>query len=106
MVARADVSVGAGDHWQPQGKRDTHEVQLDKVPKGQREFVAYDHRRQLKEWWLAVKKETAKTPTWDIVSSCMFSGRKGLLLVEAKAHASELQAGGRSGAEGDNRRKI
>lgn len=106
VIDRAEVGVSADDHWQPQGKRDTREVQLDKVLEGQREFVAYHHRQQLKEWWLAVRKDTAPTPSWDIVSSCLVSGRKGLLLVEAKAHFTELQKDDPCDAKGGNRRRI
>lgn len=106
VVDRADVSVRAGDHWQPHGKRDTREVQLDKALTGQRGFVDYVRRQQLKDWWLAARKNTARTPNWDIVSGCVVSGRKGLLLVEAKAHAGELHKGDRCYAKGDNRRRI
>ena len=106
IIDRVDARVHAGDHWQPQGKKDTREVQLDKVLTGQREFVDYVRRQHLKDWWLAARKNTARTPIWDIVSDCVVSGRKGLLLVEAKAHAGELQKGDRCYAKGDNRRRI
>jgi hypothetical protein len=29
-------------------------------------------------------------PNWDIISTCTINGRRGLVLVEAKAHAGEL----------------
>ena len=40
----------------------------------------------------------AKTPSWDIASTCTVSGMKGLLLVEAKEHSDELSEGDRCGA--------
>jgi hypothetical protein len=47
-------------------------------------------RRHLLDWWLAIP-ENANTPNWDIASTCIISGKSGLLLVEAKAHDAELR---------------
>ena len=47
-----------------------------------------------------------KTPTWDIASTCTISGKKGLLLVEAKAHSEELKKDDSSGAKEANRGQI
>jgi hypothetical protein len=44
----------------------------------------------LKCWWLADPRPTSATPSLDIASTCSITGRKGLLLVEAKAHKAEL----------------
>ena len=106
IVDRADVMVAADDYCQPQGKCDLREIELDKVPLGQHAFVDRVRRQRLKDWWLAARKNTARTPNWDIVSSCDISGREGLLLVEAKAHAGELQAGDRCYAKDPNRQKT
>ena len=38
----------------------------------------------------------ANTPNWDIASTCTFEGERGLLLIEAKAHGSELKPEGKS----------
>ena len=46
------------------------------------------------------------TPCWDIASTCTVSGQKGLLLVEAKAHAKELTQGNKCGAGPANRKQI
>lgn len=47
------------------------------------------------EWWLTPKRG-GNTPNWDIVSSCtLFDSSKALILVEAKAHKSELDKAGK-----------
>lgn len=51
--------------------------------------------RQLRDWWLR-KPKGANTPNWDLVVQCELSGRPGLILVEAKANASELSRSGKS----------
>ena len=37
----------------------------------------------------------ANTPNWDIASTCRINGKRGVLLVEAKAHDRELSASGK-----------
>jgi hypothetical protein len=44
---------------------------------------------ELKKWWLVLEKGTL--PNWDLVSTCEIGGKRGLLLVEAKAHEGELK---------------
>jgi hypothetical protein len=46
-------------------------------------------RATLTSWWLVVSRN-ANTPNWDLASTCTIGGRRGLLLVEAKAHPLEL----------------
>jgi hypothetical protein len=48
----------------------------------------------LLDWWLVVQRG-ANTPNWDLISTCSFNGKEGLLLVEAKAHVSECSHGGK-----------
>ena len=78
--------VSANDHWMPEGFCDTQEAQLDKACKL---LPKQEERDKLSNWWLAVPGN-ANTPNWDIASTCTVDGNKGLLLVEAKAHAQEL----------------
>ncbi len=54
-----------------------------------------EFQRKLKEWWLAVLRG-ANTLNWDIASTCTVGARKGLVLVEAKAHERELSSQGKS----------
>jgi len=45
-----------------------------------------------KGWW---RRHRGKLPTWDLISTCLVKERRGLLLIEAKAHESELVADGK-----------
>lgn len=44
------------------------------------------------KWWVPDKY---KNPTWDLLATCAIKGRRGLLLVEAKAHEGELHFEGK-----------
>lgn len=46
--------------------------------------------QELGHWWLGGIRQERRTPNFDIASTCTIEGRKGLLLVEAKAHHGEL----------------
>jgi hypothetical protein len=48
-----------------------------------------DFKKQVEDWWLEHPKN-ANTPNWDIACIAEIHGRSGLILVEAKAHKSEL----------------
>ena len=85
LVGLPNVSVSADDKWMPRGKSDPGEVQLDKAGG----LLPTETQKQLRDWWLAVPKR-ANTPNWDIASSCHINDERGLILVEAKAHETEL----------------
>jgi hypothetical protein len=78
------------DHWAPAGFTDPNEIQLDKAGN----FLPAEQQKVLTDWWLDLPRG-ARTPTWDIVSSCNVGGRPGLMLVEAKAHVAEMDPGGK-----------
>ena len=103
LVDIEGVCVSPDDEWMPYGKpvltedgsldlRPTEEARLDKP----NEFVGPDVRQSLREWWLAVYSGNTQTPNWDVASTCTIRGKKGLLLVEAKAHSNELSESGKS----------
>lgn len=50
-------------------------------------------------WW--IKKGTA-TPKWDLISTCTIDGKRGILLVEAKAHKGELKNDKKSKPKSDD----
>lgn len=81
-VAELDES----DCWLPRGFLHPEEATLTETEG----LLEEEHRKELRTWWLA-EPDGAKTPSWDIASTCRIDGRPGLLLVEAKAHVSELQ---------------
>jgi hypothetical protein len=43
---------------------------------------------EIVKWWL--HKDTT-TPNWDLISTCTINGKRGILLIEAKAHFKELE---------------
>jgi hypothetical protein len=79
--------VSASDNWMPTGFDTTEEAQLHKAG---RLIASPDDRHALTTWWLADPRPTSRTPTWDIASTCLIGGQRGLLLIEAKAHQREL----------------
>jgi hypothetical protein len=87
--------VAATDHWMPQGFDDVKEAQLHRAP---RLLKVNPYGEALKSWWLAVAGPNVVTPNWDIASTCAINGKRGLLLVEAKAHHEELKLNDRGGA--------
>jgi hypothetical protein len=97
IVALPDVQVCADDRWMPCGPpRQRENGSWDLAPTAEAElgraepFLTPAEREAVMRWWLAVRHAGAKTPNWDIASTCTVEGRRGLLLVEAKAHGAEL----------------
>jgi hypothetical protein len=74
----------------PRGRADPREARLESF--GPR--VVDDRRvwHEVKNWWLA---HGGNTPNWDLAAECEVEGRRGLLLVEAKANVPELSAAGK-----------
>lgn len=64
-------------------------------------FLNSQDRENLADWWLSVKP-FANTPNWDLVATCHIEGRRGLLLVEAKAHQDELKTTGKGDPDPDS----
>jgi hypothetical protein len=96
------ATVSPDDRFMPEGFCKPDEARLGETPG----FLFDEQRRIVANWWLAVP-ERANTPNWDIVATCKVAGRGGLLLVEAKAHASELKPIDCCGATNeDNRQQI
>ena len=101
VVDRPEVVVSPKDCWQPRGKSDVREAQLDKESAAA--LLPQEMRKKLKNWWLV---RSASTPHWDIASTCTVSGKPGLLLVEAKAHSKEMLKGEKCSAKEPNRTRI
>ncbi len=94
------VTVSSGDNWMPYGKPICNEDgKWDKTPAAEARLdkanclVYPEIRDQLREWWLC---HGGNTPNWDIASTCRIEDKRGLILVEAKAHDQELDAKGKS----------
>ena len=102
VLAEPWGSVSADDYWIPEGFCRIEEGQLDKAAK----LLPKQDRDELRSWWLAVSKPSTRTPHWDIACTCTVDGRRGLFLVEAKAHAQELKIEDHLKARGRNRDQI
>lgn len=79
------------DRWMPFGFLDPRESTLEETQL----LLAPNHCRELTNWWLAMPSGANK-PNWDIATTAMIGGHKGVILVEAKAHTSELSVAGKS----------
>jgi hypothetical protein len=84
------VVVTSDDCWMPQGDKKPDEAKLEIVSN----LLPEVELTRLKNWWLVVPKG-ANTPNWDIASTCTIGERKGVLLVEAKAHEAEFSRAGK-----------
>lgn len=91
LVHLPNVAISSDNYWMPRGLKDYKETTLIDSSY----FLSPDNRRELKTWWLK-KPRGAMVPNWDIASTCIMKGVKGLLLVEAKAHDKELSEAGKS----------
>jgi len=79
---------------QPKGKNDAAEYgiqsYINKHKLAERFPSLKDYN--LNKWW---NPSGGKAPTWDMISLCQLDGKDALLLVEAKAHKSEFNKGGK-----------
>ena len=110
LVDLPDMTVSSNDFWMPRGKPALDGQGWDKKPAEEARldrdagFVAPEVQQQLCNWWLEVVPR-ANTPNWDVASTCKIEGRKGLLLVEAKAHSNELSNNAKEKPSTENGRK-
>ena len=81
------------DRWLPKGWSNAREARLETFAPDVLQEPAIG--RDLRAYWLKHPRR-ANTPNWDLASTCTVDGRRGLLLVEAKAHRSELHESGRA----------
>ncbi len=101
MVGLANVEVSEDDFWMPWGlPKRTGDGGWDLSPTREaklgedEEFLLSEHRLSVTQWWLEVVPR-ANTPNWDIAITCQINGKRGLMLVEAKAHHRELSSSGK-----------
>ena len=98
LVNLSNVYVSPDDTWMPRGKCAPDEVELDKADG----LLSLEIQQELAEWWLAVRGR--RTPVWDIASTCHINGKRGLILIEAKAYDKELKTEGKSFSSKSSRR--
>ncbi len=88
LLKSTNATISVYDNWMPKSLHHEKEAEL-------KDFLKYNFPQELGEnihdWWLTVKHANAQTPNWDLVSTCTIHGKRGILLVEAKAHWDELE---------------
>jgi hypothetical protein len=77
-----------GDSWMPDGFDQCDEAELDIA---ERLISDPQSRTCLRSWWLAAPSRKSRTPNLDIASTCRVEGKRGILLIETKAHDAELR---------------
>jgi len=85
LMEPTGAEIGPADLFMPRGLHDHTEAEL-------KNFLS-DHfnlnlGQEIANWWLAFTQY--RTPKWDLVSTCIIDGNRGILLVEVKAHCGEL----------------
>ena len=88
LIKNTGAVVTADDIRRPDPPKNTKEFEL-------RNFLphAFDEKlgKDIESFWLASVTKNTKTPEWDLISTCTLNGKKGILLVEAKAHRLEIE---------------
>ena len=100
LVQPHGVIDSDADVWMPGGFLEPDEAKLGEAER----FLSEPDRERITDWWLAVKPH-ANTPNWDLASTCTVDGKEGLVLVEAKAHKSELSLAGKTDPTTKNGKK-
>jgi len=84
LLKGTKAKISQYDNWMPKRVHMDKEAELN-------DFLKHNFSSELQEkitvWWLHVD---TTTPNWDLISTCQIDGKRGILLVEAKAHAGEL----------------
>lgn len=105
LLTGTGASVCATDHWRPIGRHDASELRLTRADPS---MVSAALAGTLRDWWLAIPRG-ANDPNWDLASTASFpDGRKGLVLIEAKAHVREFEgeAKGKPAGNPENHERI
>jgi hypothetical protein len=96
------AEINENSQYAPRGFPHPAEVKLGETSG----YLDPDDQRAVTRWWIEVL-DGANTPNWDLVATCKIGGRDGLVLVEAKAHETELKDNDNCGAKNkQNRNRI
>jgi hypothetical protein len=85
LLKKDGLSITSNDIWIPNSVSPTKEVGLSVFLRSN--FDAQVATDSIK-WWLY---KGSAAPKWDLISTCTINGKRGILLVEAKAHCTELE---------------
>ena len=91
MVEPVPIKLEASSTLMPRGHGAPTEARLTKF--GPAWLPDQGLWNELAGWWLADSR--GNTPNWDLAVGCTIEASPGLILVEAKAHVSELSSRGK-----------
>jgi hypothetical protein len=91
MLAPTGAHVEVADCRMPRGDGCEIEARLERF--GPEALPEIDWT-VVRNWWLAHHRG-ANTPNWDLATTCTVGGKRGLVLVEAKANANEIKREGK-----------
>lgn len=86
------AKIGEKDTYLPRSTEEPDECTLRMFLQYARVTDSFDYSK-FDAWWVA---KEYKNPTWDMLCTACIQGKRGLVLVEAKAHLSELKEEGKS----------
>lgn len=92
LVRPTGATVTGRHVWMPRGHDRSTEPRLERF--GPHALPAVVEWKALRSWWMAPNGR-GNTPNWDLAATCDVRGGPGLILVEAKADASELTVDGK-----------
>jgi hypothetical protein len=92
LLSSSGAVVSCADPHQPIGFADPSEDELPAFCRKHLGDMIDAACLDVGQWWTL---HNGTTPTWDLLSTIAFGGRRALLLVEAKAHALELEVAGK-----------
>jgi hypothetical protein len=92
LLAPIPVQIASDAAFMPRGYSAPSEARLDQ--RTAKFEVIGPLRETLRDWWLKHQRG-ANTPNWDLVVESNIEGRRGLILVEAKANHPELKVEGK-----------
>jgi hypothetical protein len=95
------ATVSPSAFWMPRGFLQSEEAKLGEAEG----FLSAGAREAVTAWWLA-RRAGANTPNWDIACTADIEGRRGLVLVEAKAHSTEMKKDGKDLGHPENEISI
>lgn len=91
ILKTSGATVSEADVYQPKGYDDPEEMELREFgPKYLADQIDWSI---IRKWW---PDYPAKSPQWDLLSTCIIENKKGIVLVEAKAHEAELEWDGKT----------
>jgi hypothetical protein len=86
LLRNSGAAVSGDDVYNPKGNANPEEMELrDFGPKYLADLIDWS---MIRKWWPGYP---AKSPQWDLLITCTIEGKKGIVLVEAKAHEAELK---------------